>query len=77
MLEFGEEGRVSSLVMIYYVMSHLLSLITSVGSSVGSGLGPGNYVGNVTSLYDILATSRLFVSPGIVTDANFITIILI
>ena len=72
-MEYREEGRVSSLVMIYYVMSHLLSLITSVGSS----LGPGNYVGNVTSLYDILATSRLFVSAGIVTDANFITIILV
>ena len=62
--------------MIYHVMSHLLSLITSVGSSVGSSLDLANYVGNVTSLYDILATSNLFVSTGKATEANFITIIL-
>ena len=70
-----ESRRVSSLVMIYHVMSHLLSLITSVGSRVGGSLG--NYVGNVTSLNDILATHNLFVSSVNVTEANFITIIIL
>ena len=64
-------GRVASLVMIYDVMSHLLILIGSVGVSLG------NFAGNVTSLSDILATHNLFVSTVIVTEANFVTIILI